>query len=96
MKEVPKIIKIECQEKYKLQVYFENGENGLLDLTQLRGKGVFNVWEDGDTFFQAYINPENDAITWPGDIDICPDNTYFLVKGISFEEFINQPEYATA
>ena len=90
MKVVPKIIRIEFPEKYKLHVHFENGEDGILNLTNLKGRGVFEMWEDGDNFFKAYINPLNVAVTWPGDIDLCPDNTYFKVKGISPEDFINQ------
>lgn len=76
-------------EKYKLYVYFDNGEHGLLDLASLKNKGVFEMWEHGDRYFQAFINPQTGAITWPGDIDICPDNTYFKTMGLNPEDFMN-------
>ncbi len=66
---------------YKIRVVFEDGVEGLSDLSALVGRGVFARFADDGYFNQAFINPETNTVTWPGDLDICPDSLYEEITG---------------
>ncbi len=77
-------------EKYKLFVQFDDGTEGLLELDDCAGKGVFLSWDENDNFFNVFISPESGAITWPGEIDIDTYNAYCTIKGITPEEYFTK------
>jgi hypothetical protein len=85
-----KPIYVKATEKYKILIRFNEGTEGVLDLSKIAGKGVFKSWEENDNFFKAFINQESDAITWPGEIDIDTLNAYFTIKKISPEDFFKK------
>lgn len=92
----PKIISVKALGKYKIQAKFNDGTEGVYDLSDMAGKGVFKSWEEDDNFNKVFINPESGAVTWPGDIDIDTLNLYCNIKGIDIDDFIkNQKPYAT-
>lgn len=92
----PKIISVEAIEKYRLKIHFTDGTGGIYDVSDLAGKGVFQIWNIEDNFFKVYINKESGAISWPGEIDIDTVNAYCSIKGISPEKyFYNQMDHAT-
>lgn len=88
----PKIEKVEALSKYKLHVKFQDGVQGVLDLSDCAGKGVFSSWDEDDNFFTVFISSESGAITWPGEIDIDTYNAYCIIKGISPEDYFQQKE----
>jgi len=61
---------------YRLDLRFEDGVQGEVDLSPLVGKGVFAVWKDPAEFQKVFIDPESHTVAWPGDIDLCPENLY--------------------
>lgn len=74
------IISVKHLENYKLEVIFETGEKGIIDLANIEKKGVFKRFEDINYFKKAYIH--EGVLTWaPGDIDIAPETVYFLATG---------------
>lgn len=83
---IPSLTSVKARSKYHLDVYFNDGTHGILDVSSLAGKGVFNAWELNDLFFNPYIN-EMGAIAWNDFIDIDPLNAYLQVKGITFEDW---------
>lgn len=96
----PHIISVEAIAKYKLKLRFEDGIEGVTDLSHLVGRGVFKIWNEGDTFFQVRIDSETNALVWSDTVDIDPDNLYLQLRGLTFEEFkvISKPPeviYAT-
>lgn len=92
----PRITAVEALEKYKVDVTFDDGVKGILDLSGCAGKGVFQSWEEDDNFFKVFINPQGGAITWPNEIDIDTYNAYCIIKGISPEQFFRkQSSHAT-
>ncbi|HEX5026022.1 MAG TPA: DUF2442 domain-containing protein [Agriterribacter sp.] len=93
--QVPKVISVEALGDYSLSVVFDNGIRGFVDMSYLAGKGVFRAWDTANTFNQVFINPENNAISWPGEIDIDTINIYCRIKGITPHQFLQQNEYAT-
>lgn len=56
---------------YRLYLEFSDGEKGKVDLSDLAGKGVFEVWNDYNFFEQVHI-AKHRAIQWNDEIALCP------------------------
>ena len=67
---------------YKLEITFETGEKGVVDLKDysLEG-GVFSKFADLNYFKQVFVHKELGVLTWPGDVDIAPETIYSLATG---------------
>jgi hypothetical protein len=76
---IAKPIQIRPENGYKLFIKFSDGKEGIVDLSNLVGKGVFSVWNDQELFKQAYIDVTG-AIAWNNDLDICSDALYDKIK----------------
>jgi hypothetical protein len=61
---------------YRLDLRFDDGVEGEVDLGHLVGKGVFASWQDPAEFAKVSIDPESRTVTWPGEIDLCPESLY--------------------
>jgi len=83
----PEVITVKALEKYKIFASFNDGTEGIYDLSDCAGKGVFKVWDEGDSFSKVFINPENNAIAWNEMLEIDTFNCYLHIRGISFEEY---------
>jgi hypothetical protein len=70
---------------YRLELQFANGENGLVDLSEFVGRGVFSAWERPGVFEQVSVTSEG-AVEWPGEVDMCPDALYLRMTGKKPEE----------
>ena len=75
-----KIIKAKALPAFRLELQFDNGESGVVDLSEFVGRGVFTAWEKLGTFEQVSVTVEG-AIEWPGEIDMCPDSLYLRMTG---------------
>jgi hypothetical protein len=77
MKEIAdvKVIK-----NYKLELTFNDGVSGIIDLSDLVGEGVFSVWEDKQLFRNVKIGTAGELI-WDGGVELCPDALYLKVTG---------------
>lgn len=70
---------------YQLELHFDNGEHGIVDLSEYVGRGVFAVWERPGVFEQVAVTSEG-AVEWPGERDMCPDALYLRMTGKKPEE----------
>lgn len=70
-----KVVEVAPLEGFRLSLHFENGESGIVDLTDLAGRGVMSSWDDRAVFEDVCITDEG-AVEWPGEIDICGDSLY--------------------
>jgi len=86
----PKITSVEAITKYKLKVHFTDGAQGIYDVSDLAGNGVFKIWDIDDNFFKVFINKESGAISWPNEIDIDTINAYCTITGISPDKYFNK------
>ena len=93
---IAKPIKVQALNGYTIFVAFSDGVQGTVDLKHLASKGVFRSWGKNNLFAQAHID-DYGAIAWNDDIDICPDNVYLQLKGLTFEQWQqqNRSEYAS-
>jgi hypothetical protein len=65
---------------YRLQLQFDNGEGGVVDLSSFAGQGVFAAWTMPGVFERVRVSPQG-ALEWPGEIDLCPDAVYLRMTG---------------
>lgn len=70
---------------FRLWLQYEDGIEGIVDLSDLAGRGVFEAWSDR-SIFDAVTVSESGAIAWPGEIDLCPDALYIRLTGRQAEE----------
>ena len=83
---------------YKLKLRFDDGVEGVVDLSAEVGKGVFAAWQDPKHFASVSMEHGGRSLAWPGEIDLCADALYLEITGMKVEElFPNwQPETAHA
>jgi len=75
-----KVEKAVPRDDFKLWLRFNDGVEGIADLSDLAGRGVMRAWDDRSVFDAVTIT-ESGAIEWPGEIDICADSLYLRVTG---------------
>ena len=80
-----KITEVKPLENYKLFLQFDNGESGVVDLSDLVGRGVLEAWNKDGAFKQVNITALG-ALEWPGEIDLCPDALYLRLTGKHLKE----------
>jgi len=83
----PKVISVTATQKYKIHLHFADGTQGDVDLSHLAGKGIFKQWETGDIFFNVHLDPETNAVVWNESLDVCADNLYLEIRGLTFDQF---------
>jgi len=74
-----KIIAVKPLENYKIEVNYENGVKGRIDLSDIIGKGVFSAIKDTKEFKKVCIDPQTHTVCWPNGIDLCPDSIYMEI-----------------
>jgi hypothetical protein len=90
-----KIVAFEVLDSYRVRLRFDDGVEGTVDLSRLVGQGVFAAWRDYGLFRQAFLAGQG-ALTWPGDLDLCPDALYLEVTGKQPEDlFPNLKAFTT-
>jgi hypothetical protein len=75
-----RIQQVKILPKYKLWLHFDDGTEGVVDLSDLPGQGVFAQWLD-ETFFNKVKISDSGELIWGTDIDLCPDALYLKVTG---------------
>jgi len=93
---IARVTKVKALDNYSIFVWFSDGVHGTIDLNHLAHKGIFHEWDKNNLFRQVHID-DYGAIAWNDDIDICPDNVYLQLKGMTFEQWQqqNQMQYAS-
>lgn len=80
-----KIISVQVLQNYRADLTFDDGVSGVVDLSHLVGKGVFEAWRDPVVFEQARVGNGGELV-WGDHIDICPDSLYLKITGKTPEE----------
>ena len=78
-------------EGYRIWLRYSDGVAGEVDLSDIAGRGVFSAWNDRE-FFEAVRLDSYGAITWGGDIDLCPDALYMRLTDKSRTEVKSEPQ----
>lgn len=81
------IIEVQPQQNYQLYLKFEDGIDGIVDLsTLIQFTGIFEPLKDLEYFQTVKLNPEWGTIYWQNGADLDPDVLYSIITG----EAINQ------
>jgi hypothetical protein len=73
-------IKVEPLSGYRLRVRYADGVEGIIDLSDQVGRGVFAPLRD-EAFFRKVQIGDRGQIAWSGDLEICPDSAYLEITG---------------
>lgn len=80
-------------EGYRLELTFENGRSGIIDLKDYTKKGgVFSRFADINYFRQFYVNKEIGTLCWPDGLDIAPETLYHEATGEPLPEWMRSEE----
>ena len=92
MSDLRSVKKIKHLGGYRLEVMFDDGSKGILDLQKyVVFEGVFAPLENESEVAKAFVDPEGGVIAWPNGADLDSDGLYAHVV-----QKKNQPEWATA
>lgn len=86
MEDLIKPISVQARPGYHLYLEFSDGTNGEVDLADMAGKAVFQVWDDYSFFEKVHIGDHRE-IKSEGDIELCPDSLYLKVNGKTRRNF---------
>lgn len=74
---------------FRLRLRFADGAEGVADLSDLAGRGVFARWNIPGEFERVELDTGAGTARWPSgqspdtpEIDLCPDVLYHRVTGI--------------
>ncbi len=92
-----KIANLRVLEEYRLELEFDDGVSGTVDVSDLVGKGVFALWRDRRAFEEVRVGSSGE-LAWGEQIDLCPDALYLKVTGKKPEDIFpslrKQPAHA--
>jgi len=75
-----RITEVKVLQDYRLDLVFDDGVCGTVDLSEMAGKGVFALWRDYPAFERVRIGSSGELV-WSDQIDLCPDSLYLKVTG---------------
>ena len=78
-------VEVKALDNYRLWVKYSDGVEGIVDLSNFAGEGVFALWNDYQEFQKVYIGPGGE-IAWSDQIDMCPDAIYLQIMGQNPED----------
>jgi hypothetical protein len=82
------IVAVKVVRGYQLQLRFEDGIEGVVDVSHLiEFTGVFEPLRDPAYFSEVRLNPEWGTIYWPNGADLDPDVLYSHVAGEPLPQF---------
>ena len=77
---VAKILEAKPLDDYIIQLKFEDGVSGEVDLSHLAGKGVFSFWDQYENLkIVAVINGR--WLAWSDEIDLDANSLYLKLTG---------------
>ena len=71
---------------YRLFVEFEDGVNGIIDLSSWKEKSAFEFWNE-ERNFQKFNITKDKKIEWNDKIDMDPDAFYLKLTGKNFDDY---------
>jgi hypothetical protein len=80
-----KPVEIKALPDFRIWLRFEDGVEGVVDLSHLTGRGVFSLWNDPSVFQGVHLGSHGELV-WNEDVDLCPDSLYMKLTGKAPEE----------
>jgi len=80
------IVEVRPLEPYRMHIRFEDGAEGIVDLTELvRFEGIFAALKDPAEFQRVFVNREFGVLCWPNGADLDSDVLYAQVTHTPIE-----------
>ena len=79
------IVEAEARPGFNVWVRFEDGVEGIIDVSRHVGRGVFRAWDDRAFFERVGPGPMG-CLAWPDEIELDPDQIYMTLTGKTVEE----------
>jgi hypothetical protein len=80
-----KPLEVKALPRHRIWIRYSVGSEGIVDLSDLAGRGVFALWKQSGVFEKVHIGPCN-AISWTEQVELCPDSVYLKLTGKSPED----------
>lgn len=80
-----RLVEAKARSGYQIWLRFSDGAQGVVDLSDVGGRGVFESLEDR-RIFEAVTVTEVGALEWPGGLDLCGDSLYLRLTGKAADE----------
>ena len=74
----PRVKEVHPNSDYTLSLIFDNGEEGVFDVSPYLDKGIFSHLKDRRIF--SSVKPFLGSIQWGNGLDLCPDTLYLDSK----------------
>jgi hypothetical protein len=95
---VKRITAVKVLAAHKLQLRFDDGVAGIVDLSADAGKDIFARWQAPGHFASVKIGHGGRSLEWPDEIDLCSDALYLEITGKTaaelFPDWLHQTTHA--
>lgn len=81
----PRPLEVNPRRDHRIWIRYSDGVKGEVDLSDLAGRGVFELWNDPAQFDRVHIGAGR-AVSWTEQVELCPDAVYLRLTGKSLEE----------
>src|SRR5579859_2186201 len=78
-------VSVKALPNYCIDIRFSDGSAGVVDLSDLAGKGVFAAWKDPKVFAAVHLGAHR-QIQWSEEIELDPDAMYMRLTGKTPED----------
>jgi hypothetical protein len=85
-----KIIAVQPLPGQKLEIRFDDGVAGMVDLSTEAGRGIFAPWKDPSFFAGVTLGHGGRSLKWSDEIDLCADALYLEITGKKPEDLFPQ------
>ncbi len=83
-----RVTKVEPRRGNRIWLLYSDGVSGVVDLSGLTGKGVFQAWDQPGAFDCVHVATHG-AVAWNDEIELCPDALYMELTGKSPEQVLS-------
>lgn len=80
-----RVVDAKALDGFRVELAFDDGVRGTVDLSPLVGEGVFAAWAEPGRFAAVSITSYG-ALSWGDEIELCPDALYLDVTKKTPEE----------
>lgn len=80
-----KLLDAKAKEPYQVWLSYEDGTQGVVDLSDIAGRGVFEVLNDPELFATVGVG-EYGELRWSEEIDLDPAMLYMRLRDLTPEE----------
>ncbi len=83
---LPRPVKVEAREGYRIWLEYSDGVSGEVDLSHLAGYDAFKIWQDRECFESVYLDCGD--IAWSDEAGLCHNALYMQITGKAVEELL--------